>query len=148
MLLLIGFSIFLFFGLGLEAGLTTKFGMNPGLGSQAIKIPDLKLPTTASIYLLSAVAIFLGAVQIARGFACGPGDRGGGSLLRDCFPDLGSAREVLQPGRHVEQLPGSRHTHRTGCPVRCDQRALGRDQHRHRRHDAHGRTDAVVVGQR
>ncbi len=67
-LLLIGFSIFLFFGLGLEAGLTTKFGMNPGLGSQAIKIPDLKLPTTASIYLLSAVAIFVGAVQTARGF--------------------------------------------------------------------------------
>jgi ABC-type uncharacterized transport system permease subunit len=67
-LLLIGFSIFLFFGLGLESGLTTKFGMNPGLGSQALKIPDLKLPTTASIYLLSAVTIFLGAVQVARGF--------------------------------------------------------------------------------
>ena len=55
-LLLIGLAIFLLFGLGLEGGLTTKFGMNPGIGSQALRIPDLTLPTTASIYLLSAVA--------------------------------------------------------------------------------------------
>lgn len=67
-LLLIGLSIFLLFGLGLEGGLTTKFGMNPGTGSQAIRVPDLTIPTTASIYLLSAVAVFLGALQIARGF--------------------------------------------------------------------------------
>jgi len=67
-LLLIGLSIFLLFGIGLESGLTTKFGMNPGIGSQAIRIPDVTVPTTATIYLLSAVSIFLGAAQISRGF--------------------------------------------------------------------------------
>lgn len=67
-LLAIGLAIFLLFGSGIESGLTTKFGMNPGIGSQALKIPDLIVPTTAAIYFLSAVAVFLGAVQIARGF--------------------------------------------------------------------------------
>lgn len=67
-LLLIGLSIYLLFGMGLEGGLTTRFGLNPGIGSQAIRIPDLTLPTTASIYLLAGVSIFLGAAQIARGF--------------------------------------------------------------------------------
>jgi general nucleoside transport system permease protein len=67
-LLLIGLSIFLLFGIGLESGLTTTFGMNAGLGSQALRIPDLTLPTTASIYLLSMVSIFLGAMQITRGY--------------------------------------------------------------------------------
>ncbi len=46
----------------------TKFGMNPGIGSQAIRIPDVTVPTAATIYLLSAVSVFLGAAQIARGF--------------------------------------------------------------------------------
>ncbi len=67
-LLLIGLAIFLLFGIGLEGGLTTKFGLNPGVGSQALRIPDLTLPTGATIYLLSAVSVFFGAVQIARGF--------------------------------------------------------------------------------
>lgn len=67
-LLAIGLVIFLLFGLGLESGLTTKFGMNPGIGSQAIRIPDVTVPTTTTIYLLSIVSIFLGAAQITRGF--------------------------------------------------------------------------------
>ncbi len=67
-LLLMGLSIFLLFGMGLESGLTTTFGMNAGVGSQALRIPDLTLPTTASIYLLSIVSIFLGAMQITRGY--------------------------------------------------------------------------------
>jgi len=67
-LLLIGLSIFLLFGLGLEGGLTTKFGLNPGVGSQALRMPDLTVPTRATIYLLSLVSIFLGAAQIVRGF--------------------------------------------------------------------------------
>jgi hypothetical protein len=37
LLLLIGLAIFLLFGLGLESGLTTRAGMNAGIGSQAIK---------------------------------------------------------------------------------------------------------------
>ena len=67
-LLLIGLAIFLLFGIGLESGLETKFGMNPGIGSQAMRIPDVTVPTTATIYLLSAISVFLGAAQIARGF--------------------------------------------------------------------------------
>ena len=60
-LLILGLAIFLLFGMGLEPGLTTNFGMNPGLGSQAARIPDLTLPASATIYLLTAVAVFLGS---------------------------------------------------------------------------------------
>lgn len=67
-LLLIGLSIYLLFGVGLQDGLTTKFGMNMGIGSQAIRIPDLTLPTALSIYVLAAFSVFLGAAQLVRGF--------------------------------------------------------------------------------
>lgn len=67
-LLVLGLAIFFLFGTGLEPGLTTKFGLNAGLGSQAARITDLTVPVTASIYLLTAISVFLGAAQIVRGF--------------------------------------------------------------------------------
>lgn len=67
-LLTLGLAIFLLFGIGAEPGVTTKFGMNPGIGSQALRIPDVIVPSAFSIYLLSGVAVFLGAAQIVRGF--------------------------------------------------------------------------------
>ncbi len=67
-LLATGVLMFGLFGTGLEPGLEAKFGLNPGFASQAIRIPDLVLPVRASIYILSLVAVFLGAWQLARGF--------------------------------------------------------------------------------
>ena len=66
-LLLIGLSIFFLFGLGGDPELTTKFGLNAS-GSNAIKIPDLVLPSMMMIYLLSGIAVFLGAAHLMRGF--------------------------------------------------------------------------------
>ena len=67
-LLTLGLAIFLLFGLGMEPGLTTKFGMNPGIGSQALRISDLTVPSGLTVYLLSGIAVFLGAAQIVRGW--------------------------------------------------------------------------------
>ena len=67
-LLTLGLLIFLLFGTGMEPGMTTKFGMNPGLGSQALRVSDLTVPSGLAVYVLSAVAVFLGAAQIVRGF--------------------------------------------------------------------------------
>ncbi len=68
-LLVMGLAIFFLFGLGLEPGLETTFGMNPGgSSSEVVRIPDLTLPTSATIYFLGALAAFLGAIQLVRGF--------------------------------------------------------------------------------
>ncbi len=63
-----GVLTFVLFGRGLEAGLKTKFGLNPGFASQAITIPDLILPTQATIYALVSIMLTLGALQLLRGF--------------------------------------------------------------------------------
>jgi general nucleoside transport system permease protein len=67
-LLVIGLSIFFFFGIGVESDLTTQFGMNAGIGSTAVRIPDLVLPSMMTIYLLSGISVFLGAAHLFRGF--------------------------------------------------------------------------------
>lgn len=67
-LLLIGFSIFFLFGTGLDSSLTTKFGLNAGIGSSAVRIPDLVLPSMLFIYALAAIAVFLGAAHLFRAF--------------------------------------------------------------------------------
>jgi general nucleoside transport system permease protein len=67
-LLVIGLFIFFLFGMGLQPDLTTKFGLNAGIGSSAVRIPDLVLPTMLTVYLLAAIAVFLGAAQLFRGF--------------------------------------------------------------------------------
>jgi len=65
---LIAFSllIFLAFGLNTEAAAHTTFGMNLA-GSQAIRIPDLIVPSQALIYACTFILAFLGAFQLARG---------------------------------------------------------------------------------
>jgi hypothetical protein len=72
MLLLLGLSIFLFFGMGLESGLTTKFGLNPGIGSQAIRIPG-------------------GRADRAGLPSRGSSHRDCGVVLRDRVPDVGGS---------------------------------------------------------
>lgn len=65
-LIVVGVLIYLSFGLNTEAGVTTTFGTNLA-GSQAIKIPDIVLPAQATVYLMAAVAVFIGAFHLARG---------------------------------------------------------------------------------
>lgn len=66
LLVIVGLAIFLLFGLDTEAGVTTTFGMNLA-SSEAINIPDLVLPSRATVNLMAAVAVFMGAYHLARG---------------------------------------------------------------------------------
>lgn len=65
-LIVFGLFIFLVFGLDTQAGSQTKFGLNLA-ASQAIPIPDLIVPSQATIFALAAIAAFFGAFQLARG---------------------------------------------------------------------------------
>ena len=65
-LLLVGFVIYLLFGLNTQAGSLTTFGLNL-TSSQAIKVPDLIVPALPAIYLMAAISVFAGAYQLARG---------------------------------------------------------------------------------
>ncbi len=65
-LIVVGLLIYLLFGLNTEAGVLTTFGLNLA-SSQAIKIPDLVLPALTTVYLMAAIAVFIGAYQLARG---------------------------------------------------------------------------------
>ena len=49
-----------------EAGVTTTFGLNL-VGSEAIKIPDLIVPSLTTVNLMAMVAVFVGAFHLARG---------------------------------------------------------------------------------
>ncbi|MGZ9223017.1 MAG: ABC transporter permease [Anaerolineales bacterium] len=62
----VGLLIFLLFGLNTEAGVTTTFGTNL-VGSEAIKIPDLVVPSLTTVNLMAMVAVFFGAFHLARG---------------------------------------------------------------------------------
>ncbi len=64
--LVIGFATLFFFGRGLEAGQTAKFGLNPGFKSQAVQIPDLTLPVQPTIVALSAIILLLGIWLLVR----------------------------------------------------------------------------------
>lgn len=65
-LLVVGFLIYIFFGLNTQSGVQTTFGLTL-LGSQAIVIPDLIVPAQSTIYLMIAIVVFAGAYQLARG---------------------------------------------------------------------------------
>jgi ABC-type uncharacterized transport system permease subunit len=65
-LILAGLLIYLLFGLNTEAGVVTTFGLNIA-SAQAIKIPDLIVPAQTTIYMMVALAVFVGAFQLARG---------------------------------------------------------------------------------
>jgi simple sugar transport system permease protein len=60
-----GLLILFLFGFNTGPGLQTTFGLN--LGSEAATIPDLVLPSQASIYVLTLVLFFLGGWQLAKG---------------------------------------------------------------------------------
>jgi simple sugar transport system permease protein len=58
--------IYLLFGLNTEPGVTTTFGMNLA-GSEAVKIPDIVVPSQATVIAMALVAVFVGAFHMARG---------------------------------------------------------------------------------
>lgn len=66
--LVLGLAIALFFGLGAEAGVHSTIGLNPPRAETFISLPDLVLPTAETAYTLSAVCLFLGGMQLVRGF--------------------------------------------------------------------------------
>lgn len=64
--LLLGAAIWLLFGRGTEAGLTTTFDLVPG-GFDS-NLADWKLPALATLNILAFACAFLGGVQLVRGF--------------------------------------------------------------------------------
>jgi general nucleoside transport system permease protein len=67
LLILAGLALLLLFGLNLQPGLQSTFGLTPQGDKNVIPIPDLVLPAQPAIYVLTLVVVFLGAWQLARG---------------------------------------------------------------------------------
>jgi len=65
-LLAVGLFIYLIFGLSTQTGLQTTYGINL-VGSRAVSVPDLVVPTQLTINLMAGIAVFVGAFQLARG---------------------------------------------------------------------------------
>jgi len=65
-LLVAGILIYLLFGLNTQSGVNTTFGLNLA-GSQAVNVSDLVVPSQVVVNLMAAIAVFVGAYQIARG---------------------------------------------------------------------------------
>jgi general nucleoside transport system permease protein len=65
-LLAVGLFIYLVFGLSTQPGLQTTYGINL-VGSRAIPVPDLVLPSQLIVNLMAAIAVFVGAFHLARG---------------------------------------------------------------------------------
>ena len=64
---LVGVIIYAFFITSSDPGQMATFGMNPGRVTQAMPIGDITLPVLPGLYVMAAVAVFMGFVQLARG---------------------------------------------------------------------------------
>jgi ABC-type uncharacterized transport system permease subunit len=67
LLIVAGLAIILLFGLNLQPGLHSTFGLTPQGDKNVIPIPDLVLPAQPAIYILALATFFVGAWQLARG---------------------------------------------------------------------------------
>jgi len=67
LLIIAGLAILLLFGLNMQPGLSSTFGLTPTGDKNVIPIPDLVLPSQLFIYIFALVAFFAGAWQLARG---------------------------------------------------------------------------------
>jgi general nucleoside transport system permease protein len=67
LLLVAGLAILLLFGLNIQPGQITTFGLTPIGDKNVIPLPSLVLPVQPAIYMLALVAFFVGAWQLARG---------------------------------------------------------------------------------
>ncbi len=68
LLIAAGLIILLLFGLKLEPGQQSTFGLTPLGDTNAVQVPDLVVPVQPAIYALVLVTVFFGAWQLARGF--------------------------------------------------------------------------------
>ncbi|MGH2573136.1 MAG: ABC transporter permease [Actinomycetota bacterium] len=66
--LIVGAFVLLAFGLGAEAGLESRLGLNPARGETFFRLPDLVVPSRGSAVVIAAVCGFLGGWQLSKGF--------------------------------------------------------------------------------
>ena len=66
--LVVAVAILALFVPGAEPGMKTAFGLNPGKATVSVRLPDLVLPSQASLWVLAIVCAFLGGFQVAKGF--------------------------------------------------------------------------------
>lgn len=62
--ILLGVGIYFLFSQNVAAGTLTKFGLT--IGGTAVKIPDISVPTLASLNVMMVICILLGIIQIAK----------------------------------------------------------------------------------
>jgi len=67
LLIVAGLAIILLFGMNIEPGLNTTFGLTPLGNKSVIPIPNLVLPVQLAIYVLALVVFFVAGWQLARG---------------------------------------------------------------------------------
>jgi len=67
LLIVAGLVILLLFGLNLQPGQHSTFGLTPQGDKNVIPIPDLVLPVQSTIYVLALAVFFMGTWQLARG---------------------------------------------------------------------------------
>jgi ABC-type uncharacterized transport system permease subunit len=67
LLVVAGLVILLLFGMNIQAGQQTTFGLTPQGNTNVIPVPDLVLPVQGAIYILALVTFFVGGWQLARG---------------------------------------------------------------------------------
>ena len=65
---LTGVLIVVAFAIGTRAGADSRLGLNPARKETFFTLPDLVLPTAGTTYVLAATCMFLGGVQLSRGF--------------------------------------------------------------------------------
>jgi ABC-type uncharacterized transport system permease subunit len=63
-----GLLIAFVFGAGADAGVESRLGLNPARGDTFFGLPDIVVPSAATAYVLSAMCLFLGGMQLVRGF--------------------------------------------------------------------------------
>jgi simple sugar transport system permease protein len=66
--LAIGLFIFLVFGRGAQPDQASTFGLTPRGETEALPVPDLQIPTQATLYVFVLICAFVGGWQLARGF--------------------------------------------------------------------------------
>lgn len=66
--LLVALVIVVLFALPTAGDAETTFVLNAGVGSAAIRVPNLTFPTQITLYALAVITAFAGGWQLARGF--------------------------------------------------------------------------------
>ena len=67
-MLALGVASFWLFARGLDPALLSTFRLNTGGATGALPLPDWQMPSFGTVAVLSALVLFLGGYQLARGF--------------------------------------------------------------------------------